>query len=374
MATAVRVPFVDLRAQYTTIREEVEATVRQVLEGASFIHGPEVAEFEREFASFLGVKHAIGVANGTDALLLALKALGIGDGDDVMIPANTFVATAEAIVHAGARPVLVDINPQTYTINVEQIEDRLTPNTKAIIPVHLYGQPADLGPVLAIAERRGLSLIEDAAQAHGAEYRGRRVGSFGRAACFSFYPAKNLGAFGDAGGVATKDDGVATTLCKLRDHGSVDKYRHELVGYNSRLDTLQAAVLLVKLRRLGEWNRMRREHAQRYDELLAGIPGVVTPRVLDGATHVYHLYVIRVESGDRDGLQLYLRERGIQTLIHYPTPVHLTEAFERRHHGGDHFPMAEQCATEILSLPMYPELERQQIQYVAEQIRNFMTR
>jgi dTDP-4-amino-4,6-dideoxygalactose transaminase len=371
MPTAVMVPFVDLRAQYATIREEIEASFRRVLEDASFIQGPDVAQFEEKFASYLGAKHAVGVANGTDALLLTLKALGIGNGDEVLIPANTFVATAEAIVHAGARPILVDISPETYTIDVHQIEDRLTSRTKAIIPVHLYGQPADLGPILTIAETHGIPVIEDAAQAHGAEYGGRRVGAWGRAACFSFYPAKNLGAYGDAGAVVTNDDHVALAVRKLRDHGGVDKYRHDLVGYNSRLDTLQAAVLLVKLKHLDGWNQMRRQHARLYDELLATIPGIVTPARVEKASHVYHLYVIRVGRGHRDELQRYLHARGIHTSIHYPAPVHLTAAFADRY-PHEHHPVAERCANEILSLPMYPELERKQIHYVHEQISKYM--
>jgi dTDP-4-amino-4,6-dideoxygalactose transaminase len=373
MATAVMVPFVDLRAQYARIREDIDAGVRQVLENAHFIHGAEVDQFEDAFASAHGAKHAAGVANGTDALLLTLKALGIGSGDDVIIPANTFVATAEAIVHAGARPVLVDINPQTYNIDVDQIEGRMTSRVKAIIPVHLYGQPADLGPILAIARRYGISVIEDAAQAHGAEYGGRRVGSWGRVACFSFYPAKNLGAYGDAGAIVTNDEHVALTVRKLRDHGSVDKYQHDLIGYNSRLDTLQAAVLLVKLKHLDQWNRERRAHAQLYNDLLSRIPGIARPAVLDGASHVYHLYVVRVERGSRDELRTYLLERGIQTGIHYPTPVHLTAAFGDPQGRAHRFPVAEACAKTIVSLPMYPELESNQIEYVATQIANYMT-
>ena len=373
MTIAVKVPFVDLKTQYTKIREEIEAKVHQVLEDTTFILGPEVTQFEQEFASFLCAKHVAGVANGTDALLLTLKALGIRSGDDVIIPANTFVATAEAIVHASARPVLADINPQTYNIDVEQIEGHITSRTKAIIPVHLYGQPADLGPIQAIAEHYGLHVIEDAAQAHGAEYRGQRVGSLGHAACFSFYPSKNLGACGDAGAVVTNDDQLARTVRKLRDHGSSDKYRHDLVGYNSRLDTLQAAVLLIKLRHLDEWNQTRRENAQLYDELLSEIPGIVAPTIVERTRHVYHLYVVRVEIGTRDELRQYLQARGIQTGIHYPMPLHLTAAFRHWQYEENHFPVAERCAKQILSLPMYPELERKQIKYVAEQIFNYMT-
>ncbi len=372
MTTAVQVPFVDLRAQYSKIRQEIVPKVEQVLEHASYILGPEVAQFEQAFASALEVKHVAGVANGTDALLLTLRALGIRNGDDVIIPANTFVATAEAIVHAGARPVLVDINPQTYNIDVGRIADRVTLRTKAIIPVHLYGQPADLEPIVAIAEDHGIDVIEDAAQAHGAQYRNRKVGTIGRAACFSFYPAKNLGAYGDAGAVTTNDDQLGLTVRKLRDHGGIERFRHDVVGYNSRLDTLQAAILLVKLRHLDEWNQMRRANAQIYDDLLSEIPGIITPIATEGTTHVYHLYVVRVERGNRDELRQYLHERGIQTGIHYPIPLHLTAAFEYCQYKENDFPVAEECAKKIISLPMYPELERHQIEYVAEHVCRYM--
>jgi dTDP-4-amino-4,6-dideoxygalactose transaminase len=373
MDAAVKVPFVDLRAQYATIREEVSATWEQVLDHAAFILGPEVARFEEQFADFQGVNHVVGVGNGTDALVLALRALGIGPGDDVVIPANTFAATAEAIIHAGARPVLVDVDLQTYNIDVHQIERHITSRTKAIVPVHLYGQPADLGPILAIAKDHALHVVEDAAQAHGATYRGRRVGSWGDAAVFSFYPAKNLGAYGDAGAVATNSDQVELIVRKLRDHGGTSRYQHDLVGYNSRLDTLQAGVLLVKLKHLDEWNRRRREHAQIYDTLLSAIPGIIIPAVLEEAAHVYHLYVIRVQRGRRDDLRRHLQEHGIQTGIHYPHPLHLTPSFKDLRDNETQFPVAERCAREILSLPMYPELERNQIGYVAEQILNYMT-
>jgi dTDP-4-amino-4,6-dideoxygalactose transaminase len=373
MDAAVKVPFVDLRAQYATIREEVTATLAQVLDHAAFIFGPEVARFEEQFADFQGVNHVVGVGNGTDALVLALRALGIGPGDDVVIPANTFAATAEAVIHAGARPVLVDVDLQTYNIDVHQIERRITPSTKAIVPVHLYGQPADLGPILAIAKDHGLSVVEDAAQAHGAQYRGRKVGSWGDAAVFSFYPAKNLGAYGDAGAVATNNDQVELIVRKLRDHGGTTRYQHDLVGYNSRLDTLQAGVLLVKLKHLDEWNQRRQENAQIYNTLLSAIPGISIPVVLEEAAHVYHLYVIRVQRGSRDDLRRHLQAHGIQTGIHYPQPLHLTPSLKDLRYHETQFPVAERCAREILSLPMYPELERSQIRYVAEQILNYMT-
>lgn len=371
-ASATRVLLVDLRAQYAKIREEIEAGVHRVLQNADFIMGSEVRSFEQEFATYLGVKHVIGVANGTDALLLSLKALAIGPGDDVIVPANTFVATAEAVIHAGAHPVFVDINSETYTIDVEQIEGRITPRTKAIIPVHLYGQPAEMRRILEIAETHRLYVIEDAAQAHGVAYRGRKVGSWGHMACFSFYPSKNLGAYGDAGAVATNDDQIALVVRKLRDHGGTEKYVHDCVGYNSRLDTLQAAVLLVKLKHLDKWNDMRRGNAQIYNELLSEVPGIVLPAALERAGHVYYLYVIRVDRGSRDGLRQYLEEQGIRTGIHYPTPVHLTPALGHLGHRNGEFPVAERCAGKILSLPMYPELERRQIEYVADHIRSYI--
>ncbi len=372
MTIAVRVPFVDLRAQHAGIRRDVEQAVRRVFDDTDFILGGEVAAFEREFAEYLGARHVIGVANGTDALLLSLKALGVGPGDEVITAANTFIATAEAIVHAGARPVFVDTDPHMYTIDVKQIEARITPLTKAIIPVHLYGQPADLAPIMELAKTRGLHVVEDAAQAHGAVYRGRRVGTWGHLACFSFYPAKNLGAYGDAGAVATNDERLALTVRKLSNHGGTEKYQHDLIGYNSRLDTVQAAVLRLKLRHLDTWNRMRQEHARLYDRLLGGVAGAVTPSVADGASHVYHLYVIRVGQGRREALRQYLHDRGVHTGIHYPQPLHRTTPFRRAPYVHQSFPVAESYADAILSLPMYAELEREQIEYVAEQVRHFL--
>jgi dTDP-4-amino-4,6-dideoxygalactose transaminase len=368
----MQIPFVDLKVQHEAIREELDREFRKVFEKTAFIMGPTLAEFEEAFARYCGVKHAIGVANGTDALLLALKAFGIGPGDEVITAVNTFIATAEAIVHAGATPVFVDCDPQTYTLDVSQVWAKISSRTKAIIPVHLYGQPADMDLIVELAKNRGLHVIEDAAQAHGATYRGRKAGSMGHVACFSFYPAKNLGAYGDAGAVVTNDDAIALTVRKLRDHGGVEKYRHDLVGYNSRLDTLQAAVLLVKLRYLDAWNRRRQENARLYDELLAEVPGVVTPKVLEGATHVYHLYVIRVERGSRDELQRFLRERGVHAGIHYPQPLHLTPALRFLGYTAGDFPIAERFASQILSLPMYPELTREQIEYVTTCIHEYM--
>lgn len=373
----MHVPFVELKAQYQAIREELAPEFEQVFAKTAFIMGPTLSGFEEAFARYCGVKHAIGVGNGTDALTLALKSLGIGSGDKVITAVNTFIATAEAIVNAGATPVLVDINPDTYTMDPEKIERLLSGNTqllnevKAIIPVHLYGQPADMDPILEIAKKYGLYVIEDAAQAHGAEYKGRKAGSMGHIGCFSFYPSKNLGAYGDGGAVVTSDDALALAVRKLRDHGSIEKYRHDLVGYNSRLDALQAAVLSVKLQYLDEWNQLRGQHARLYNELLS-FPGMITPHVLEGVTHVYHLYVIRVREGSRDELKLYLKERGIQTGIHYPDPIHLTPAFAELGYKRGDFPVAEGYADQILSIPMYPELIREQIEYVAESIAEYI--
>src|SRR5881296_204689 len=364
------VPFIDLKREHDTLRADLQKAWSEALDSSAFIGGAAVEKFETAFAEFCQTAHAIGVGTGTDALVLALRALGVGPGDEVITASNSFVATAEAIVHAGATPVFVDIDPETYTIDVERIEDRITARTKAIIPVHLYGQPADMHKVLEIARRYELRVIEDAAQAHGARYHGRRVGSIGDAACFSFYPAKNLGACGDAGAVVTSDPGTAEAVRKLRDHGGLRKYEHDVVGYNSRLDALQAAVLQLKLKHLEERNERRRRHAQTYTELLSEIPGIVTPFEPDGISSVYHLYVVRIEKGNRDDLQRHLRECGVQTGIHYPTPIHCTRAFAGFRSGS--CPVAERYAERILSLPMYPEIETHQLQYVAESISEYM--
>lgn len=368
----VEVPFADLAKQYRDcVRDELQEIWDDILNKASFILGPQVEAFEQAFAEFCEAKYAVGVGSGTDALILALKALGIGPGDQVITAANSFVATAEAIVHAGAAPLFVDIDSDTFNIDVARIAEAVTDRTRAIIPVHLYGQPADMNPIYEIANRHGLHVIEDAAQAHGARYHNSSVGCLGKAACFSFYPGKNLGAYGDAGAVVTNDEAVAMGLKKLRDHGGLIKYQHDLHGYSSRLDTLQAAVLHIKLKHLSKWNGLRREYAALYNDLLSGIPGIITPRETATAVHVYHLYVIRVEGGKRDSLQRFLGECGIQTLIHYPKPIPATRAFASR--NGHKFPRAQKAAEEILSLPLYPELETEQIEYVAECIHRYMT-
>jgi dTDP-4-amino-4,6-dideoxygalactose transaminase len=369
---AREIPFVDLKSEYLEIQQEVSHSLERVLQQTAFILGRDVLVFERSFAEFCQSKHAVGVANGTDALILALKAIGLQPGDEVLLPVNTFIATAEAIIHAGGQAVFVDVNPGTYLIDLEDMARKITPKTKVMIPVHLYGQPAPMDPILKVAGERGLTVIEDAAQAHGASYKGRKVGSFGRAGCFSFYPSKNLGCYGDGGAVVTDDDVVAEMLRKLREHGGIVKYRHDVIGYNSRLDTLQAAILSVKLQRLEEWNERRRSSALLYNQLLAEIPGVRVPHVSNDVIAVYHLYEIRVESGLRPKLQAYLRERGIQTGIHYPTPLHLTGAFSFLGHSRGDFPNAEALSDQLLSLPMHPYLQPDQIDYIASQIAQFI--
>lgn len=371
ITSEIRVPFVDLRSEYRLIRSEIEAMMARVFEQAAFVQGPQVAEFEEAFARFCGARHAVGVANGTDALLLALKAAQVGPGQEVIIPAHTFVATAEAVVHSGAIPVLVDVDPLTYTIDADQVEARITPRTRAIVAVHLYGQPAEMRRLRQVAGAGNLILIEDAAQAHGAAEEGQRTGTLGNVACFSFYPSKNLGAYGDAGAIVTNDDDVAAAVRRLRDHGAIGKYEHDVVGYNSRLDTLQAAVLSVKLRHLERWNALRQAHARAYSTALAGEPLITPPAVRSGVDHVFHLYVIAMGSGHRDALRGYLRGRGIETGIHYPVPVHLTRAFRWLNHRDGAFPVAERLAAEILSLPMFPGLGEEQLAYVADSVRQF---
>jgi dTDP-4-amino-4,6-dideoxygalactose transaminase len=367
----MHVPFLDLRIQHRSLRRDLVAAWEATLDNASFIGGSSVEAFETAFAQFCQTAHAIGVGNGTDALILALKAIGIGAGDEVILPANSFVATAEAVVHTGATPVFADILPGTYSIDAEDIRKRVTARTKAIIAVHLYGQPADMDPILNIANTHGIPVIEDSAQAHGASYFGRRAGSMGIVGCFSFYPGKNLGACGDAGAVVTNDATIAETVRKLRDHGGLQKYQHDIPGLNSRLDSLQATALSLKLPLLSARNLARRHNAEFYKELLSGVDGIVTPTEPAGIESVYHLYVIRTENRSRDSLQRYLAENGVQTGIHYPVPIHRTKAFARFHRAD--CPIAEGHAGRILSLPMYPELTRDQLHYVASTIRNYLT-
>ena len=366
------VPFVDLQAQYRSIKAEIDAAIQRVLDTSAFILGREVEAFERAFAEYVGARACVGVSNGTAAIQLALQACGVGAGDEVIVPANTFFATAEAVSTAGATPVFVDCDPVTYNIDAGKIEAAVNERTRALLPVHLYGQPADLEAVFEVAERHDLIVIEDAAQAHGARYKGRRVGSLARAGCFSFYPGKNLGAYGEGGAVVTDDAEVARRLRMLRDHGSEQKYRHELVGYNFRLEGIQGAVLGVKLKYLDEWNASRRAHAARYRALLAPLAdsgALALPQEVAYAEHVYHLFVI--QTGARDALQRYLSAAGVQTGIHYPVPVHLQPAYAAHGHREGDFPNAESQSTRVLSLPMFAELTEHQVGYVAQAIADF---
>jgi dTDP-4-amino-4,6-dideoxygalactose transaminase len=370
MISTTPIMLVDLKAQYNSIEAEIDAAITSVLATASFIGGPYVQAFEEAFAEHCGVAHCIGVGNGTDALCLALKALGVGPGDEVITAANTFIATSEAIRMAGARCVFVDVNPVTFNIDVDRIEEKITPKTKAIIPVHLYGQPADMAPIRSIAEQHHLRVIGDAAQAHGAEYRGRPIAQLADITCFSFYPGKNLGAYGDAGAVVTNDAAWATTIRMMANHGRAHKYDHDFEGVNSRLDGLQAAVLGVKLRHLADWTQRRRVNARVYNAALAD-RNLVTPAEIDDVHAVYHLYVIRVPGGKRDALQEYLKTQGIGTGIHYPIPLPYLNAYAYLGHTDADFPESRRASAEILSLPMFPELIDEQIEYIADRIAAF---
>jgi len=364
------IPLVDLKAQYNSIKTEIDNAIQRVLDNTSFIMGDELKKFEEEFALFCNTKYAIGVANGSDALILALRACGIGEDDEVITVPHTFISTAEAISNVGGKVVFVDIDPKTYTIDVSTIEEKITKKTKAIIPVHLYGQPADMRPIMELAKKYNLKIIEDAAQAHGAEYQGKKVGSIGDVACFSFYPGKNLGAYGDAGMITTNNEEISKKLKLLRNHGRITKkYEHEIEGYSSRLDNLQAAILRVKLRHLNKWNNMRRENAKKYNELLSNIDGIITPYEADYAKHVYHLYVIRTENQDK--LREELKSEGIATGIHYPIPLHLQPAYNYLGYKRGDFPVTEKASQEILSLPMYAELGDEQIEEIIELVKYF---
>jgi dTDP-4-amino-4,6-dideoxygalactose transaminase len=358
----VNVPLVDLAAQHAQVAEEVAAGWAEVLAATAFVGGRQVAAFETEFAAFTGAAHCVGVANGTDAIELALRACGVGPGDECILPANTFIATAEAVVRTGATPVLADCDPDTYLVDPDAVAAAVTPRTRAILPVHLYGQLAEMERLTPVAELAGAVLVEDAAQAQGARRHGAGIGTLGRVAATSFYPGKNLGAYGDAGAVVTGDADLAERMRLLREHGSPRKYEHTTLGFNSRLDTLQAVVLSAKLRRLAGWNAARRAAATRYDTLLSGVDGVVPPRTLAGNEPVWHLYVVRVP--DRDLVLKRLHEAGIGAGIHYPAPLHLTGAFGSLGHGHGAFPVAERVAGEILSLPLYAEITAEQQEFV----------
>ncbi len=364
----MNVPFVDLKAQYHTLRNDIDNAMQRVIERTAFIMGDEVAQFEQAFADYCGVAYGVGVDSGTSALEMALRAHDIGEGDEVIIPANTFIASALAISYCGATPVLVDIDPDTYMMDTALVADAITERTAAIMPVHLYGHAVDMDAILALAIQHDLVVIEDASQAHGALYKGRRVGSFGHTAAFSLYPAKNLGAFGDAGVLVTDDPAIAEKLRLLRNYGSTKKYHHDMIGYNHRLDTLQAAVLCAKLPYLDAWGKARRAHAAQYAAQLADTP-LVLPKSAETVSPVHHVYVVR--TAWRDELQAYLKERGIGTVIHYPIPIHLQPAYAELGYEAGDFPVTERYAREILSLPMFAELTDEQIDAVVAAIEDF---
>jgi dTDP-4-amino-4,6-dideoxygalactose transaminase len=366
----MKVPFLDLKAQYNVLRAEINAAIQEVLERTAFAGGPFVAKFEEEFAAFCESKHAVGVGNGTDALWLVMLARGIGPGDEVITVPNTFIATAEAISLCGAKPVFVDVDARTYTMDPDALKRAITPRTKAVIPVHLFGQTADMDPILAIANERGLMVIEDACQAHGARYKGRMAGSMGNAGCFSFYPGKNLGAYGEAGAVVTNDQELADKIKILREHGQPKKYIHSVIGWNARMDGIQGAVLSVKLKYLEAANEARRANARLYGDLLAGVGQVVLPVEASYAKHVYHIFAIR--SKKRDDLISRLAAKDIACGIHYPVPLHLQEAYASLGIRKGAFKAAEESAQEFVSLPMFPELTREQITTVCDELKSVL--
>lgn len=368
----MKVPFVDLKAQYQNIKPEIDDAIKSVIADTAFVRGKYVAEFEKAYAEKYGIKHCISVSNGTDAIYITLKALDIGLGDEVITVANSWIATSETITQAGARVVFADIEPDYYTIDASKIEEKITPRTKAILPVHLFGQPAEIDSIKRICDEHNLHLIEDCAQAHFASYKGQLVGTFGIAGTFSFYPGKNLGAYGDAGAIITNDDELALKIRMFANHGSLKKHEHQIEGINSRMDGLQAAVLSVKLPHLNEWNEKRYLNARLYSELLVDVEEVVTPKIRHDASHIFHVYVIRTK--ERDELQKYLGEYGVSTSIHYPVALPFMQAYDYLEHNPDDFPIAYQYQDEILSLPMYPELSKSSIFYVVDRIKEFYDR
>ncbi|MCM8801504.1 MAG: DegT/DnrJ/EryC1/StrS family aminotransferase [Candidatus Omnitrophica bacterium] len=371
----MRISFIDLNAQYKELKKDIDLAIKEVIKRGDFILGKDLRLFEEEFARFCNAKYAVGLNSGTDALFLALKSLGIGPDDEVIVPAFTFIATSLAVSYTGARPVFVDIREDTYNINPEGIKKVITKNTKAIIPVHLFGQPADMPKILELAKEYNLKVIEDSAQAHGARIRmegcWRKVGAIGDIGCFSLYPTKNLSAMGDGGIIVTNAERIYKKILMLRDYGRVSRYKHIIIGYNSRLDTIQAGILRVKLKRLDKWNLMRRRIARLYDRLLKDIPQIITPYVSPDVKHVYHLYVIRTKL--RDKLLKVFNKKGIPALIHYPIPLHLQKVYKNLGYKKGDFPVAEKVASQILSLPMYPHLKEEQVRFIVgilKQVRN----
>ncbi len=366
------IPLVDLKSQYATIRDEVRQAIDEVLDSMQLTIGPNVRAFDKEWAEYCGTAHAIGVGSGTDALQLAIRACGVSSGDEVITVSHTFFATVEAIVYANARPILVDVEERSMLMDISSVASRITPRTKVIIPVHLYGRTVDLKPLRQLAQDHGITIIEDAAQAHGALLDdGKKAGTGGRVNCFSFYCSKNLGAYGEAGSITTNDEKLADDLRALREHGQSTRYYHPIVGYNARLDEIQAAILRIKLRRLDEWNARRQAIAVQYNELLAG-GDIITPEIPRGGRHVFYCYAVRVPGGRRDALRAFLTERGIGTQIHYPVPIHMQEAAQFLGYRKGDLPVTEKVAGEVLSLPMFAELTDSQIDRVASSVAEFM--
>lgn len=363
------IPLVDLKAQYKTIKPKVNSAIKSVLDSTHFILGDEVSDFEKKFARFSDAKYAVGVASGLNALEIGMRAIGIGVGDEVITPANSFIASSSAISFTGATPVLVDCEESSFNIGPLKIEEKITKKTKAIMPVHLYGRPAEMNQILKIAQKYNLLVIEDACQAHGASYQGKRVGSFGDFGAFSFYPGKNLGAYGDGGILTTISKKLAGEVAQMRNYGQSQKYHHEYLAWNSRLDTIQAAILLIKLEHLDKWNKARRRIAQIYNGLLKNLP-IITPEIPKDSEHVFHLYVIRYKK--RDQLAEFLGSKGISTGLHYPIPIHLQKAYANLGHKKGDFPVSEKLSQEILSLPMFPELKDLEVEFIASSIKKFL--
>jgi len=366
----MNVPFIDFSEQYQAIKDEIDKGLKEVFETGSFILGPKERAFEAEFAAYCGVKYAVGVNSGTDALYLALASLGIEEGDEVILPAFTFIATALCVSYTGARPVFVDVEEETLNIDPVKLKEAITPKTKAVIPVHLYGQPANMDEITAVAKEHGITVIEDAAQSHGAVYKGKRSGSLGDIACFSFYPTKSLGAFGDGGIVVTDSEDIADKLKMLRDYGRRGRYEHKVKGYNSRLDTVQAVILSAKLKYLDEWNKMRNENASYYCELLKDAEEVKCPVVKEDRMHVFQTFAVRLK--DRDNVLEAMKDKGIGVLIHYPIPLHLQEAYSELGYKKGDFPVSEMLASEVLSLPMFPHMKKEQIEYVCSSLKDII--
>ncbi len=366
----MNVQFIDFSEQYQTIKDEIEVGLKQVFEKGNFILGQEEKDFEDNFAKYCGVRYGVGVNSGTDALYLAMASLGIGPGDEVILPTFTFIATALCVSYTGAKPVFVDIEETTYNLDPKKVGKAITKNTKAIIPVHIYGQSADMDVIRNLAQKHGIKVAEDAAQAHGATYQGKKIGSLGDVACFSFYPTKSLGAFGDGGMIVTDNKEIFDRAMMLRDYGRTGRYEHKIKGYNSRLDTVQAVILSAKLKRLDSWNKMRNENARYYCELLKDLDGVIAPTIKDDRTHVFQTFAVRLKN--RDQVCVGMKEKGIGVLIHYPIPLHLQEAYKELGYKKGDFPVAERIADEILSIPMYPHMTKKQIKHVCKTLEDLL--